>query len=329
MLTSNLYSKVLLEPSKESNILYAVSGYASPAMVFRHFSDIPSNTTIHLIIGMTRREGIGRKTHELFFNMVNNEFNGRFYCYYVYDDKPVHSKMYAWFNDDIPVKGYVGSANYSQHAFLEVQNEILSEENPIEIKNYFESLLKYCIKINSKDIEKHIAIYDESNPNYLKLANTSKFKHITEDEEHNNYEEDLNITDNHSEFITLTLLTQRKDRMPEKSGLNWGQRPGREPNQAYIGLGSEIYRSDFFPPIGKVFTIVTDDGFSFECVRAQDNGKAIETPENNSLLGVYFRNRIGVRLGEFISMEDLNRYGRTDIKIFKINKNLYYMDFSV
>lgn len=30
-------------------------------------------------------------------------------------------------------------------------------------------------------------------------------------------------------------------------GLNWGQRTGREPNQAYIQLPIEVYRSDFFP----------------------------------------------------------------------------------
>lgn len=71
-----------------------------------------------------------------------------------------------------------------------------------------------------------------------------------------------------------------------------------------------------------------DDGAVFVAVIAQQNRKAIETPEDNSLLGSYFRRRIGLPEGEFVEREDLDAYGRSHITITKIDEDLFLMDFS-
>jgi hypothetical protein len=99
--------------------------------------------------------------------------------------------------------------------------------------------------------------------------------------------------------LTLSLLA-RGGETGTHSGLNWGQRDGREPNQAYISLPAEAARSGFFPldgnPSGKHnphFSVLTDDGINLILRVEQQNNKAITTPLNNSLIGEYFRNRIG------------------------------------
>ena len=71
------------------------------------------------------------------------------------------------------------------------------------------------------------------------------------------------------ESVRLTLFIKQTGETPRRSGLNWGQRPGRDPNQAYIPIPNFIYKSDFFPPIGERFIVQTDDGESMELVRAQ------------------------------------------------------------
>lgn len=106
-------------------------------------------------------------------------------------------------------------------------------------------------------------------------------------------------------------------------------RDGREPNQAYIPLKTEICNTDFFPPTGQHFTINTDDRKILVCSRAQQNGKAIHTPHNNSQIGEYFRNRLNVTNGELVTMNDLMNYGRTDINFYKVDEENYFMDFSV
>ena len=90
-----------------------------------------------------------------------------------------------------------------------------------------------------------------------------------------------------------------------------------------------VARTDHFPPRGEVFTIITDDDKSLICVRAQDGGKAIHTTQNNSILGMYFRYRLGVPGGSLLSRSHLDSYGRTDIDFYKIDEETYYMDFSV
>ena len=128
--------------------------------------------------------------------------------------------------------------------------------------------------------------------------------------------------------ISLTATVRGKERVPSRSGLNWGQRPGRNPNQAYLPITAEVQRSGFFPAPGISFSVECDDGVVFECVRAQQNGKALETPADNALTGRYFRGRLGVESGESVAIWHLIDYGRTSIEIFKIAENSYFLDFS-
>ena len=50
---------------------------------------------------------------------------------------------------------------------------------------------------------------------------------------------------NKKESITLSLLVRGDT--PKRSGINWGQRSDRHPNQAYLSLPAFIQRSGFFP----------------------------------------------------------------------------------
>ncbi len=132
------------------------------------------------------------------------------------------------------------------------------------------------------------------------------------------------------DFVTLPLTTKKNGQVvvPQRSGLNWGQRPGREPNQAYLSVPVEVQRSGFFPERGEVFIIECDDGFTMKCVRSQDNGKAIESPTDNSIVGTYFRNRLGLRSGHMVTIDHLRAYGRTSVDIHYRNDHLYFLDFS-
>jgi len=136
--------------------------------------------------------------------------------------------------------------------------------------------------------------------------------------------------ENNFDFVTLPLVSMVKGELcvPKASGLNWGQRPGREQNQAYLPVPAYIQRSNFFPQSGVPFIIECDDGKLFECVRAQANGKAIESKKNNSLLGVYFRHRLDVIPGYMVKIQHLINYGRTSVDVFMVNEHKYYLDFS-
>lgn len=320
MITQSLYDNILINPSQVANTLYIVSGYASPEFAHTHIMALPDNTIINLIIGMASREGITQRTHTGFINLANN-FPGRFNCYY-YTSTGVHSKAYAWFNNCHPISGFIGSANYSQNAFLGTQGECMTPSDATQIYSYFHSLLTNCTICTAPNVESLIPITTSSFHKPISLAFTPMFNPFTSPEVDT-------VADLDFEQVELTLLMQNQHAVPTTSGINWGQRDNREPNQAYIAIPSRIYRTNFFPPIAQPFTILTDDGMRFTFVRAQENGKALHTTDNNSILGRYLRQRIGVTLGAYVTLEDLERYGRTSVTISKINDSLFFLDFSV
>ena len=128
--------------------------------------------------------------------------------------------------------------------------------------------------------------------------------------------------------VTVSLLVKRTGETAPRSGLNWGQREGRNPNQAYISLPSDVAASDFFPDKGIHFSVMTDDGKTIILSRGQDKNKGMSTPINNSLLGEYFRRRLGLANGAFVTREDLDKYGRTSVTFYKLDDEEYFMDFS-
>jgi hypothetical protein len=132
------------------------------------------------------------------------------------------------------------------------------------------------------------------------------------------------------EFVTLPFATKIKGeiQVPKSSGLNWGQRPGREQNQAYLSVPAYILRSNFFPLPGVAFEVECDDGEKFQCVRAQANGKAIHTPSNNSLFGIYFRRRLGVIPGYTVTVGHLSKYGRSSVDVYKLDETKFFLDFA-
>lgn len=304
MITDKLYERVLLDPAQAgSDTLYVVSGYATSAMVKRHLAALPPNISLKVIVGMVPRDGIGQSNHSGFCHLARTVYPSRFKCSYLQAKTPVHSKMYAWFRGDSPQAGYVGSANYTQQAFLQKQGEAMEKAPPGEIRQYFHELRKYSCYCTHPDAEGVVR----------RDAHTDS---VADEESRDTQQKE-----------TLSLL-DRKGKMHQKSGLNWGQREGREPNQAYIGIPREIYESGFFPERGVYFTIHTDDGQVIIAARRQDDGKAIHSTENNSIFGEYFRRRIGVPLGDPVTKADLEKYGQTEVTFYKIDDENYYMDFS-
>ncbi|HEX8567720.1 MAG TPA: restriction endonuclease PLD domain-containing protein [Pyrinomonadaceae bacterium] len=324
MITRDLFNEVLIKPiSLGANKLCIVSGYAASAMAFRHLSRIQElgrPVSVELIVGMSASDGISLTNHKGFQKLVTEDFAGRFQCAYIHRPPSVHSKVYVWLKDDQPFKAFAGSANYTQRAFGR-QRETLVPCDAAAGYEYYDSLTPETIYCEHNDAELLVQIYND--------------KEILRRKEAAAASEESEIQQTASGFESLDALPRRcvsflanNGTLPQTSGLNWGQRKGREPNQAYIKLPASVYNTDFFPPIAVHFTVLTDDNKVMICTRAQQHGKAIHTPHNNSEIGVYFRQRLGVRLGNAVRRGDLENYGRTEVCFYKIDDETYFMDFN-
>jgi hypothetical protein len=293
-------------------------------MAFHHIEAVVAKglplRKIELLIGMTPLDGISEIAHNGFVQLSSNTSSAvKFVCSYIRTLPPVHSKAYCWLEGSYPKEAFVGSSNYTQSAFIRGQRELCTKSNPVLTHDYFDSLVRDSIYCTHPEAERYTEIYSSRRIHPPPLGQVESSQ---QDDEYFNTDEKYRGL----ECETIEFLDRSK-RVPARSGLNWGQRIGRHPDQAYLPIRGDARNSGFFPPLGEHFTILADDGAVLICRRAQADGKAIETPHDNSILGKYFRGRLELSAGEFVRSEHLLAYGRTSAKIYKIDDENYYLDF--
>ncbi|MEH7569886.1 restriction endonuclease PLD domain-containing protein [Priestia megaterium] len=313
----NIYHDLIKIPYLQNRRkLRVLTGYASSSFVY-HLLETYRDLQIDLIIGMAKKDGINIWDHNEYIRLANE--TERLQVYYYTGHPAIHTKALLW--DDINLLGnkisFAGSANFTWNGFKD-QQELMVNANPSEI----ETVMNIDNLINAAD------------PNVNKKIN---LLYKRESEHRNKSTENTDDIDTaeirkrieNKPYVDLSLKILNKNQIHEKSGLNWGQRPGREPNQAYLPVPMQVHRQNpgFFPEKEVEFTILTDDGENIICVMAQDNRKAIQSCRNNSILGKYFRTRLGVPLGQKVELNDLKKYGRDYIRLYKIDGYTYFSDY--
>lgn len=319
MFDTELLERIFWEPlSSGADHLLIISGYATPNMASWFFKNIEKKTEkkidISLIVGMVPYDGLSISIHEGFKSLVNSANLpaevGSFSCSYVCENAPVHTKLYIWLKETTPMRAFIGSANFTQCAFGRERREVMTECDLQEALAYYNKIEQDTVYCNHGEIEDQIVLHAT---------------HPILDEENNLVG---SITGQDIPSVTLSLLSRSGD-VGKKSGLNWGQRGKRNKNEAYIPLPTKIARTGFFPLDEQHFTVLTDDRHQLILRVQQQGDKAITTPLSNAQLGEYFRNRLGLSNGAFVTKADLEAYGRTDVTFYKLDEEQYYMDFAV
>lgn len=339
--SEDLFNYVLMSPRfscGEPETLRIVSGYASHAMAARHLIEMSKQKKslfVDLVYGMAGSDGVSKINHFGFVSLEQKKeffYEGAFSCSYVKKPISIHSKIYVWCKGEVPVKAFIGSANYSENAFNSSSRvETLSECDPDSALSFFHKAKLKAIACGEADRERDFLV----KPHTASYLSKSATPFVT-------IEQNKDSPYFGHEKIVLSLLSKRGD-AGNGSGLNWGVRPGGSPrvsrnasgsvsrrnrDQAYIRLPSSLQKTGFFPDIAHRFTVLTDDNKILTCVRAQQNGKAIETPQDNSEIGRYFRERLGLPSGTYITVPMLKRYGRDNVTFYKLDDENYVMDFS-
>lgn len=315
---SLLYSDSIVQPifidpflTLHANKLCVLSEHASPNMaswLLKTYEERKlCGISLELIIGDTLNCGIDTNTHEAFKELQGNRYSakwGKFSCSYLYDPPDFSGTNFIWLKDDMPLKAFISSYDFTQQSLLRESNHKLTETSAHSAYNNYEKVTNRTIFCNHAEVEDYIIIH---NPN-----------------------RSINLQSSLSEnqYVTLSFITRTGD-TGAKSGLNWGQRKNRNRNEAYIPLPSYIAKNGFFPLNKQHFLVITDDHHLLQLRVEQQNDKAITTPASNALLGEYFRNRLGLANGAYVTVADLMSYGRTDVTFIKIDEEHYYMDFSI
>ena len=306
----NIYDRIILqENARGGQRLRIFSAYPSSAFAYHVLHDERLHAfTIDLVIGMASTGAIPTWDHLEFQALVGE---GRFTCKYLIAKVPSHSKLYLWSAaNGVLSKAFVGSCNFSWSGFRDL-TETAVEADTSAVQSLFPGKDADFVDCNAPNVQDVVPFtFERRGPK--PTVDVAILRPLSEGKP----------------FVDLPL-TMRDGTIQNRAGLNWGQRPGRDANQAYLKIPTAVHEDNpgFFPPREEEFTVITDDGHSFLCVVAQDNDKALETKRDNAELGRYFRTRLGVPLGAFVTTEALTRYGKFSVRLYKLDHGTYLLDY--
>lgn len=138
-------------------------------------------------------------------------------------------------------------------------------------------------------------------------------------------------------FVILPLYSLRESKVgykvvPEKSGLNqWnaGGRP-RDVGEVYIPIPKIIHNKypQFFPDREVSFNLYAPTGEKLSAKLCQENSKALMTNPNNALASWLLRKILKLKEGELLTYDRLKLFGIDAVRVTKINKENYKIDFA-
>lgn len=311
--TEDLAENVLFNPIRDgANRLCILSAYATPSMaswLLKSYEEQDiSNVSVELIVGSVIDEGIDEASHNGFKEIHENKSVGEwghFTCSYIRQPPANRQNYYIWLDGEKPMHAFMGTYSFTQASMLRHNSGTMRHYAAGAAYSRYEKAVDRSIYCNHAEVEDYIVV----KPSVIDTV--------------------PQIPDRIKEYCVRLSLLARGGETGTKSGLNWGQRNNRNKNEAYIPLPITVARSGFFPLNKEHFLVVTDDHHTLQLRVEQENDKAITTPASNALLGEYFRNRLGLANGEYVTKEHLLKYGRTDVTFYKIDEEQYYMDFSI
>lgn len=302
----NLHEHFFVSYPHTATKFLALSGYIGIEPI-QQLKDLPFNSEI--IFGMFNEN----KKPQLHSQMINlNDKKTKIF----YPDFLCHAKCYLWMEKDKPIRGLIGSANFSSNGLYNDYRETLFQ---VDKKDLY-ALKGYIELVRDKSIictKYGIPLSAQVEPTY--------------------------------EICQLPLYDTRTGRTQNAAALNWGMNSKNHttPNDAYIPiLKRHIIQSPIlFPPKlpkiynqkrqNEVIEIIWDDGFVMQgllegtqTIDGIDYPKQISSTPQKSILGLYIRNRIGVSSERKVEREDLVKYGKDYIKISLLEEGVYYFDFS-
>lgn len=315
----NLHVEFFERFPKDATDFYALSGYLGPDPI-RKLLELPLNSCIMY--------GLQRETPNQLLHEQLKKINGS-KVEILYPEIPSHAKCYLWLKSGIPIRGLVGSANFSTNGLNNDFRETLLEiERPdlFAIKAYLDVIKQSARSCEMVDVSDSLV--------------------------------DRQASGDLSAGCDLMLYDPKTGQVQEKSGLNWGfANANVTPNDAYIPIRAQNIREfpTMFQPVfwepehghrarasKEAVELIWDDGVVmgvlFEGAMDVDGlryPKQISSIPAKNILGQYLRSRLGlnpVSVGrsqsERITRETLFRYGRDHITLKAIQPGVYSADFS-
>ena len=304
--------------AEEIDNVVVISGYLGFQPIEK-LSKLKDKKSI-VIYGMYGKDSIAFPHHKKYLEIDAKNAN----LDILYSTEPVHAKIYFGISNNIIKFVKVGSANFSSSGLKNDGKEVLVDVDPKlfdDIKQYYDLVKANCIPCQEGT--------------YKKIPKKNN-KRITSKSQNKVYRCCL------LSFLGIDKKTKEKI-VPKMSGLNWchSTKGNVSKNDAYIPIRIPDIKNNpgLFPPkkqTNQIVELIWDDETSMDGLLEGTNDidgvsypKQLCSSPRKSTMGEYLRKRLNVSPSKVIDIDDLKKYGRSDVSVTLIADGVYYLDFSV
>ena len=326
--------KVFEEYLPKSELVRIATGYisADSLIELKNTIEINKGPKINLMIGMHYLDGFTQKQLSATIELNNFLSDNNLGFVSLSDSIRFHGKLYSFTHNNNIEACIIGSSNLSS---------LLGKER------LYESDFLILEKNIAKDIDLHI--HNLISKLGTKITNfaTTDFKIIEEPPLLENHE---GVTKLSMDELSKTWLKRGavsfeiKIKAEAKSHLNTFFGKGRLYAKGGYILSRPWYEANIMVsnqitslpeyPRNTEFSVVTDDGWQFDCVTNGDYSKNFRSKNDLTVLGKWLKGRLensgALKFGEPVTEDILNKYGRQTMTLISTdNPKLWLLDFKV
>ena len=310
-ITETTLNTFWMELFKSSDEILMATGYVSNDAIIELHKILELNKQVQkidLLVGMHYLEGFSRLQYDSLCKLnqfLQKEKRG---SVYVSPFVKFHGKMYS-FKSQQDIQGLIGSANLT--CFWD--NTERTYETMFHLDGSCAQSLRVDIQSTIQKLGKNIGEVDK--PNTFKEYNT----HL---------ENCLGVQKVEPTEVAKLFAQTSNYKFPipaktePKSNLNVFFGKGRQDKRGFIKprpwyeveliVPKEITSQTGYP-LNKTFTIITDDGWRFQCKTSGDYSKNLRSENDLKTLGKWIKGRLEssgcLKTGEMITVETLQKYG--------------------
>ena len=322
---SSMYNN-LVDTASEFNIATGFITNDSIAALKQIVEFREGNLSLSLFIGMNYLEGFTRPQYmavkELNTFLTDNNIGS----VYLSPQALYHGKMYSFMKQDTCLASFVGSSNLGSFVGTSqnlIESDVLfKNEEGFSINQYITSITKSLGKeFNS------LPIIDKFIQNDVEIL--KGYTHVTKLPKEQLENELMNRT---GEFVDVPLKTEAKSNLNTYFGKGKvkGKYSPRGWYEVEIILGKKIPHRDLIPTKEDgPFTVITTDGYEFQCSTQGDYSKNFRSDFDLKILGRWIKGQmenLGVlQIGTPVTPDTLNAFGKSCIRLEKTKSGKFIL----
>ena len=322
---SSIY-KHLIENATEFNIATGFITNDSIAALKQIIDFRDGELNLSLFIGMNYLDGFTKLQYNAVKDLNSYLTKSGLGNVYLSSQALFHGKMYSFMNDDSCLASFVGSSNLDSFVGTSqnyIEADILFKQDEGKTINSYISQLTTLL---GKSIDLLPTLNTFKDPEIKLLSGYSNVKTLTLEELNKVLKSGTGL------YLDVPLKVDPKSNLNTYFGAGKikGKYSPRGWYEVEIILGKKLNNIDILPTKDEgPFTVVTSDGYEFECSRQGDYSKNLRSTSNLKILGRWIKGQMensgALKIGTPVTEETLNLFGKHFIRFEKTSIGVYIL----